>query len=336
MSVTSAPSLEQDPAATDKVEARRHSLERYLQAILEAPDSRWRESGPWSVFLDIPAHASTSALSAGRGFDISHALNNVATASELLRPDRWLAECKLVSDECRNVREAIVRKDSLAAAGNASAMHTALIQIRARVASLTDRVGHLDQALRTINSRNRNAPFAAGYLHSASSTTGKAKDDIPLSADDVQRYEDLLVNLKAEKDRIVKLLSTSAQSASHSKSSFGDISVSEELLGSRSSASPRPSTNRRAFGVGRETDQTRALDNNGLLLLQQKTISEQDQMLESLSTVIRRQKELGTTVGVEIEEQTQMLGELGDGIDAVSGNLKHATKKLDRVRGGKR
>src|SRR5690349_6099065 len=45
------------------VEERREGLERYLRAIAETPDSRWRSTSVWRTFLNLPSSAASLSSS---------------------------------------------------------------------------------------------------------------------------------------------------------------------------------------------------------------------------------------------------------------------------------
>ncbi|KAJ3019777.1 UNVERIFIED_CONTAM: hypothetical protein HDU68_010506 [Siphonaria sp. JEL0065] len=349
------------PLDSGTVESRRVALENYLVAMLEARDERWRTANVFRAFLGLDGNDCSESIDPASASTATTTSSSTNNASIDMDPDAWIVEVKSVLAECRVIREAVVKKDTLAAQGSTAAMHTTLVQIRNSVKQVTDRVSLLDQVLqshvhksttnestntssRSITSNNR--------ISTSSPSTGRAPKlpFQPLTAAEISKREDLLVSLKEEKDNIVKLLSSSAQFASrallgahNSTSSFGS-NDSAELLGSQQNGRNglgRRSTGgnnsgRRAFGAQpKETEHTVGLDNQGIVQLQNNTMQEQDQMLGALSTVIQRQKLIGETMGNELDLQNQMLRELGEDVDRVGGNLKHAQKKVDIVTGGR-
>ncbi|KAJ3189154.1 hypothetical protein HDU85_002779 [Gaertneriomyces sp. JEL0708] len=112
-----------------------------------------------------------------------------------------------------------------------------------------------------------------------------------------------------------------------------------ELLGhrSQSSTSSTVSSSRR-FGVRSsapsETSQTLALDNEGLLQLQRQKMNDQDGALTQLESIVRRQKELGFTIGRELDVQNELLGDLDHQVEGVQGRVKGVDKKLGKVMRG--
>jgi regulator of vacuolar morphogenesis len=67
------------------------------------------------------------------------------------------------------------------------------------------------------------------------------------------------------------------------------------------------------------------------LTLQKKTMSQQDESLDVLADIIKRQKEIGMTIGNELDLQNQLLGEVNDDVTRVGDRMAIAGKKLDRV-----
>ena len=87
----------------------------------------------------------------------------------------------------------------------------------------------------------------------------------------------------------------------------------------------------RKFGVVQETVETRPLDEEGLLLLQQQKLQLQDKVVESISSTVKRQKEIAMTISDEIDIQNKMLQDLDEAVDNVEIRLKNADKKIQRL-----
>lgn len=87
----------------------------------------------------------------------------------------------------------------------------------------------------------------------------------------------------------------------------------------------------RKFGVAQETVETRPLDEEGLLLLQQQKLQLQDKVVESISSTVKRQKEIAMTISDEIDIQNKMLQDLDEAVDNVEIRLKNADKKIQRL-----
>ncbi|KAJ3237527.1 hypothetical protein HDU81_009341 [Chytriomyces hyalinus] len=348
-----------DPA---KIRDRRVGLEKYLEAMRTASDERWRSSQAWADFLGIPFDVKSgvySSSSVSSYVPPASSSSNTPSSSGTTVPvivmdaDQWIDEYRTVFGECRSIREAIATKEGFAASGNASATQMALVQIRNAVRAVTEHVALLDTVLRdhviqsaitsgkddrgksAINSKDTPSPWAS----EPTSPKGARRAKVPfqaLSQFELQRREDMLVNLKEEKDKVSLLMTSSAQSASHALMGTNSGGIGDSSKGELLSHNGSSRINRRAFGasaVPHETEETLALTNAGLVQLQQRQMNEQDQVLESLSTVIGRQREIGAMMQNELDLQNQMLGDLAEDVDRVSGNMKHVTKKMDIVRG---
>ena len=148
----------------------------------------------------------------------------------------------------------------------------------------------------------------------------------------------MMVRLQDRAQVLGKLAATTntAQRASARNSTSTVSSAARDtLLGNGSSSRPsKPVT--RVLGARKpveETVETRGLDNMSLLQLQQQEIDQQDSRLESLTSVIRRQRELATAINVELEQQNEMLDGLSTDVDKTQGKLANAKKQMRKLDG---
>lgn len=81
-----------------------------------------------------------------------------------------------------------------------------------------------------------------------------------------------------------------------------------------------------------ETERTRELDNQGVVQLQKQMMQEQDQDVESLGKIIRRQKEMALEINREVEEQTSMLDNLNGDADRLQTKADIAKKRIKSIR----
>lgn len=91
----------------------------------------------------------------------------------------------------------------------------------------------------------------------------------------------------------------------------------------------KPSSNRK-FGI-QETSETLNLDNTGILSLQDTYMRKQDDVLEGLSGVVSRQKNIALAIGNELESQIDILEGVEDGIGRINrrvGGLENKMKKV--------
>ncbi|KAJ3272296.1 hypothetical protein HDV01_005835 [Terramyces sp. JEL0728] len=134
-----------------------------------------------------------------------------------------------------------------------------------------------------------------------------------LSSGEIIRRQDLLDNIKAT----AKQTQTDASTVS-APPEFNYTAIQ----------SPRST---RKFGVAQETERTRNLNSQELLQLQNQEMKMQDNQLDSLAEIVKRQKEIGLTISNELDAQNTMLEQVDDGVTRVEGTLKTADKKLNRI-----
>ena len=84
--------------------------------------------------------------------------------------------------------------------------------------------------------------------------------------------------------------------------------------------------------LGRETAETRELDNQGLLQLQKQRIENQDLDVEELRKIVQRQKELGVRINEELEVQDEMLRFVDEDVDRVQGKIDIAKKRVGKIK----
>jgi hypothetical protein len=115
---------------------------------------------------------------------------------------------------------------------------------------------------------------------------------------EVRRRKDLLASAKKEKDGLENLHHSMMQK-SKLDSAVASVQDKDKLIGSAKPRSGRV--------LGKETDKTRELDNQGVLQLQKDTMASQDQSVEELMKIITRQRELGIAINNELEIQNELL-----------------------------
>ncbi|KAK1831676.1 Phox homologous domain-containing protein [Podospora conica] len=81
-----------------------------------------------------------------------------------------------------------------------------------------------------------------------------------------------------------------------------------------------------------ETERTRERDNEGVLELQREQMREQDEDVEALARVIRRQREMGLAIYDEVERQVDMLGRMEGDVDGLGRKVEVAKKRADKLR----
>jgi len=112
----------------------------------------------------------------------------------------------------------------------------------------------------------------------------------------VRRY-DMVNKLRADKDRLDGWLKKPQIYDSNARELLGTAGGGEGG-GSSSSSSAGGGRGRRVFG--QETEETRQLDNEGLLQMQKQNLSMQDSALDQLMSTLARQKAIASEIGNEL------------------------------------
>ena len=285
-STVSSPQLTKD---------RQVGLEKYLKAIAESPDRRWRDTSAWRAFLNLPSSSTTnSAVSAG-GM-VGNAAAGAADPGTWLDIHRELKQCLHEARQCLSRRDGALDSGNNSAAAEAgAAAKRALVKGGTLVSSLSD-------GLRKIQDHGR------------------------LGDGELRRRRDLVSAARMERDGLDRLAnSMPSQGDSSRQEAPSHASDKAALLkggrpGGRVLGAPLP-----------ETDKTRELDNDGVLLLQRQEMQAQDQQVDQLAAIIRRQKEMGIQIHDEVERQTEMLGRLDEDADRLQGKVKVANNRIRKM-----
>ena len=127
------------------------------------------------------------------------------------------------------------------------------------------------------------------------------------------RRKDMLSKLRIEKDSLETRIKNPRINSENRN----------ELM--RSAGGPR------VLGKPLETEQTRNLDNQGLVQLQKEEMTVQDEQLEQLMSVLKRQGQIGQAIGDELDYQNKLLEDLDADVDRTRAKLKKTGKTLVKV-----
>lgn len=291
------------------VEERRMGLETYLRAILSAKESKWRDTFVFRDFLGIPA---------GKLDPSSSSSTTQFTSSA------WLDEHTDLQTLIRDARADINKRDSLSSTSSSvpadtSAAHNANVQAKKKLAVILTRLDALAKGLQDLAMNG-------------------------MKEGEVQRRADMVARMQDECNSLGKMVAVARQSAARESSNRGLDRFSQP-----SSSSPDPSRTElfagaptpasrplgRVFGQKQppqETNQTRPLDDVGLVQLQQVQMDQQDAQLSQLSALLNRQKHLGLAINAEIEQQNELLDMLSADIDRTSGKLASTNKQMKKLK----
>ncbi|KAI2621028.1 Phox homologous domain-containing protein [Xylaria nigripes] len=282
-------------SSPELTEQRRRGLESYLRTIAESPDRRWRDTPAWRTFLNLPSPNSTgnSAASVRDGYGNP----NRDAAQE---PGTWLDLHGEMKRDFQEVRRCLARRD--AAVENSVALEA--------------------------GSAAKKALIKAGGLLTCLREGLKTMEDAKrLGGGEIRRRKDLLAAALVDKEDLDKL--SSIISAAAKTSNRGNPSASDKaaLMGTAASRGPG-----RVLGAPLpETEQTRELDNQGVLQLQRQMMQDQDQDVEALAKIIRRQREMAQAINREVEDQIGMLDHVNGQTDVVAGKLRVVKDRIKKM-----
>lgn len=277
------------------LEERTKGLEAYLRAIVGSKEDKWREAFVFKEFLGVPV---------GKQGGVEGGAPSEFTSSS------WLDEHTDLQSRVRDIRADINRRDALSDRGDVSAAHSSNVQAKKKLAAVFNRVGTLAKGLSSL--------AMAGMREG-----------------EVQRRSDMVARLQDDCEKLHKMVSV----ATHSSRNVRLTALANHVPPSeanRAALFDSPSAQKpfaRVFGSAqpKETEQTRPLDDHGLLQLQQAQIEQQDAQASQLTAILQRQRQLGVAIGQEVSEQIDMLDDLNNDVDRVGGKLASAKKQLNRL-----
>jgi len=374
------------------VETRRQGLEEYLQAILASKDERFKKLPEWREFLGLSHLRNkansvsddgngglTSPLSANNN-DHGGSSNSLSNRSrqgsfDLKPTEQWLDECRNLNVVINEIRTCIAARNKFVTRNETAAACEALVMARKNHSNLCTRYAALERELqRQLDNYYNNAQQSLSFEDSLpmsdsnpgifSSVLGggvkKQKNKILLSKGELSRRQDLLENIRKEKEQLEKLLgnmksldgssgstgSTNQNNVNiysnvkvgsaghHSNSlenSFGSPSSTGSGLYHTNSGKSKP---RRKFGVNisKEVEEsTQGLDNKQILQLQKDMLQDQDKTLEQFTAIISRQRRIGETISQELDLQSELLEDLDSNVNKVQVSLGQAEKRMKKV-----
>ncbi|KZZ91771.1 SNARE complex subunit [Moelleriella libera RCEF 2490] len=292
--------------SADLTRQRQVGLEKYLRTIAETPDRRWRDTSAWRTFLNLPSTSSTA--------------NSAVSASGMVRPapagsadaQTWLDMHRDLKHALQEARQCLSRRD--AAASDSGNSTTATAEAASSAKKVLLRAGTLVSAL--------------------SDGLRKMQESNRLGDGELRRRRDLVSAARMERDALEKLSNSMPNSSSSiSAAAVGGGGTSNATTAEKAALlkGGRPAGGRVLGAPLPETAKTRELDNQGILLLQKKELAAQDSSLDQLSTIIRRQKEIGLQIKDEVDAQSEMLQHLDEDVDRVNGKLRVANNRIKRL-----
>jgi regulator of vacuolar morphogenesis len=282
------------------IQERKMGLEAYLRAIVASKDAQWRENNAFKRFLGIP-------LSKVQVHDPSAA---AATSGVQFSTASWIEEHSDLQALARNIRASLNKRDSLWDAGEVRASGASNVYAKRQLLDLLDRLEALTKGLQALK-------------------------EAGLSEGELQRRTDMVTRLQDECEQLGKIVAIARNPQRQRPPTSADASNGNRatLLNNATGSNFRPVT--RVFGapqpIVQETEETRPLDDRGLLQLQKHQMKEQDQALDNLSAILQRQMQIGLAISTEVEEQIGILKEMETDVDRVTDKIQKARKTMAQI-----
>lgn len=270
----------------------------------------------WRSFLNLPSTGSGGSSSSvrneliaqnqrGMGGDSARA---AMVASE---PGVWLDIQREMKGQLHDARLFLARRDG---ATTAQAQYEAGANAKRCLVKAGGLLGNLEEGLKIMADNEK-----------------RGGEGSRVGAGELRRRRDLLGSAKVEREGLEKLAVSIAAKNQNASASNGSAAASTQdknaLFGPGVS---RPSG--RVLGAPvPETERTRELDNEGVVMLQKQMMQDQDLDVEELGKIVRRQKEMGLAIQGELELQNEMLKRVDEDADRVGRKIEVAKKRVGKI-----
>ncbi|KAL8992142.1 MAG: hypothetical protein Q9169_007337 [Polycauliona sp. 2 TL-2023] len=289
-------------------ESRRIGLQTYLQSINTDPDDRWRNTSAWRSFLNLPSNSNNNNQNRHTPLTRTQQLSQPITD-----PVVWLDYHRDLKSQLHSARLQLTKRDQ---ATSGQAQHECSAEAKRHLIKAGSMITALDSGLKTL----------------ANDTWGREK----LGDGEMRRRRDLVAAAQKEREGLENLgnamVAKNALDGAIAHAAQGD---KDRLLAANGENDNNMGSRRPAAGKGRvlgkESDRTRALDNQGVLQLQQQLMKEQDEDVDVLAAAVARQKKIGIEIQEELVLQKDLLGLLDEDVDRVQGKMDVARKRIGKI-----
>lgn len=304
-STTSSPAL---------AESRRIGLQTYLQTLNSHSDDRWRNTSAWRSFLNLPSTSNANHPN-------RHApLSRTQQQQPITDPVVWLDYHRDLKSQLHSARLQLTKRDQ---ATSGQAQHECSAEAKKHLIKASSMITALDSGLKAL----------------ANDTWGREK----LGDGEMRRRRDLVSAAQKEREGLENLgnamVAKNALDGAIAHATKGD---KDKLLhnggaenthdGGGGGGSRKPAfAAAKGRVLGKESDRTRALDNQGVLQLQQQLMREQDEDVDVLAAAVARQKQIGMEIQDELVLQKDLLGLLDEDVDRVQGKMDVARKRIGKI-----
>ncbi|KAI0998256.1 hypothetical protein K3495_g9939 [Podosphaera aphanis] len=296
-------------SSPELTETRRQGLEKYIRAISEGTDSRWRDTSVWQNFLNLPNSSGNSTKNGYSATSQSSSNTGQLTAD----PAVWLDFHRDMKSQLNNARMFLSQRDGATAL---KSQYEAGVNAKKCLIKVTNLISNLEEGLKIISEME------------------KKGNSSMIGAGELRRRRDLLGSAKVELEGLEKLalsLASKSQSLSVSSGPSGPTGNLRENQSSIFGSGVSRSSGRVLGTQATETEKTRELDNNGVVSLQKKMMQDQDLDVDELAKVVRRQKEMGLAIQSELALQNEMMKRVDEDIDRVGAKINLARKRTTKI-----
>lgn len=259
--------------------------------------------------MNLPHNGSSKSSSAS---GLRSAISGAGSSLPITDPVVWLDHHRDLKSQLHEARLNITKRDQ---ATTTQAQHECSAQAKKHLVKAGTMITSLDQSLKHLGGDAWGSPAKLGE-------------------GELRRRRDLVASAKREKEGLENLLAAMITKSQVDKT-VAAAQEKEALVGGSNSNSNSSNNNKAPSSggrvLGRETNRTRALDNEGVLQLQKQLMQEQDEDVMVLGQAVRRQRELGIAIQEELEVQNEMLGMLDEDVTRVEGKIQVANKRIQKI-----
>ena len=289
----------------DLTESRRQDLEHYLQAINDDQDNKWRRTSAWRAFLNLPSSFAGQRSSRATSNLQSIISGPAGNGAPITDPVVWLDCHRNLKTKLHDARLYLTNRDQ---ASTPQKQHEASAAAKSCLVQAGGMIGALEEGL-------KNVQKASGGFEGQN-----------LGEGEVRRRKDLIAASRKDREGLEGLLNAMVQK-SHLDNAVASMEERKSLVGNGEAFKPKSG----GRVLGKETQETRELDNNGVLQLQKQKMADQDMDVEELRKIIQRQRELGVSINQELEVQNEMLKMVDEDVDRVQGKIDIAKKRIGKI-----
>ncbi|ORX82301.1 Phox-like protein [Anaeromyces robustus] len=230
--------------------------------------------------------------------------------------EQWLEECRDLSLVINEIRTCIAARNKFVFRNETAAACEAIVLARKNHNILCTKYAELEREL-----HQNNKPI--------------------LSKGEFSRRQDLLENIRMEKEQLEKLLgnikssesynSTASSSSSKHPSSSTPVYFNTKVGNGSTIGNSFGSSGGSSNSLNHIEENTQGLDNMQILQLQKDMLKDQDKTLEQFSSILNRQRRIGETINQELDLQNELLEDLDVNVNKVQLSLGQADKRMKKV-----